>query len=539
MKRLAYAIAALAAVAVTAVIDMTPAAAAPGDGLCSIAEWRNPLKYADCAGRLVAGAQAVVSCTDPPEPVSPASGAADSVTVRPDNPTTGRYGTYGVAGYNLHLYDTGCAGQILHPSATAQTAAADMLFGSATTIVGVANTLRTYAYDPTRMWGWADPALDGLTKAVFDQTWSVWGALSIALLGCWLIWRAKQGHLSQAFKAVTWAVAVVVVVTAVASWPSTSVHYADKAAATGLSVVQAPFTATTGDSPSDTLVDAVLYRQWLQAVLGSADSPTAQKYGPALHDASTLTWAEANDIEQDPSKRAGIIAAKNAQWKAVAAQVKAEDPEAYTHLQGMRGSDRLWAGVWAVLSAALLAAFDLWASLIILLAFLMFRIAVLLLPLLAVVGVYYPAGNILRRLANAVVTSTINVIFWGAGVAVYLWSARTVMAVETLPGFLRVVAVALVGVLIWWGLRRSRGAVVGRLPWTPEPVDHDARLRKLAVYMGAAQTAYTAGGKYAPNVPEGASDLVKVRATVDAITAATRSINATRRGRPEARETTA
>ena len=47
----------------------------------------------------------------------------------------------------------------------------------------------------------------------------------------------------------------------------------------------------------------MLYRNWLRGVLGSADSETAQKYGPALYDAKSLTWDEAEKLRANPATR--------------------------------------------------------------------------------------------------------------------------------------------------------------------------------------------------------------------------------------------
>ncbi len=47
---------------------------------------------------------------------------------------------------------------------------------------------------------------------------------------------------------------------------------------------------TPAQRASDVAVQNILYRNWLRGTLGSADSPTAQKYGPILYDSKSLTW---------------------------------------------------------------------------------------------------------------------------------------------------------------------------------------------------------------------------------------------------------
>ena len=113
-----------------------------------------------------------------------------------------------------------------------------------------------------------------------------------------------------------WALLVMVAVTALAKWPVYSAHLADNALISSLSVVHdavgppartsrptnarlANPEACKDDRPpavraSDTAVETMLYRNWLRGLLGSADSTTAQKYGPALYHARSLTWDEAD-----------------------------------------------------------------------------------------------------------------------------------------------------------------------------------------------------------------------------------------------------
>ena len=117
------------------------------------------------------------------------------------------------------------------------------------------------------------------------------------------------------------------------------------------------------------------------ALLGSADSETAQKYGPALYDAKSFTWDEVEKMRQNPAAAAGRSStAKSRKWMKVAEQIKTEDPEAYEYLQGISGMDRIGAGFIAILAALFFALFDLTASLLVLLGFLIFRWAVIAAP---------------------------------------------------------------------------------------------------------------------------------------------------------------
>jgi len=118
--------------------------------------------------------------------------------------------------------------------------------------------------------------------------------------------------------------------------------------------------------------------------------------------------------------------------------------------------DRIGAGFIAILSALFFAMFDITASVLVLIGFLIFRWAVIAAPVLGTVGMLRPASAGIRRLANAVVAAMFNVIIFGTGAAVYLFAVDLIMNTATLPGWLQVVLVWLVGVVGWLLLRPYR-----------------------------------------------------------------------------------
>ena len=189
---------------------------------------------------------------------------------------------------------------------------------------------------------------------------------------------------------------------------------------------------------------------------GSATSPTAQKYGYVLYDAKTLTWDEMQATNGDPTAYNSLVARKQQQWMKVAKQIKSEDPEAYEYLQGSRSSDRVGAGIIAILSALFFAMFDITASVLVLLGFLIFRWAVIAAPILGTIGMLRPASAGLRRLLNAVIAALFNIIIFGTGAAIYLFAVDLIMGTASLPGWLQVVLVWLSGVVGWLLLRPYR-----------------------------------------------------------------------------------
>ncbi|SCF34956.1 hypothetical protein [Micromonospora mirobrigensis] len=456
-------------------------AAAAAD-LCSTQEWQTDFRA--CVAKLQEVSASRAECLKPPTSSTPDAGLAGWFATAPSatstSGVTGRYTLYGYGGYGYTTYDVdgGCASSVLHPDYTFTNTVANGEFMIATAIIGASNALRERAWDPGSMWGWADPLVEQATKAVYKKVFSVFGIVTLCVVGLYLLWRSRQADMSNAMTTAGWALLVMVAVTALAAWPVKSANIADsglvatlgvvhdavgpqaKAPAPGRCIAKDPNRCKDLRPPavraSDTATDSMLYRNWLRGLLGSADSETAKKYGPALYDARALTWGEAQSIRANPATREATIKAKQQQWMKVAEQIKSEDPEAYEYLQGVRDMDRVGAGFIAVLASVLFAMFDLTASLLVLLGFLIFRWAVISAPILGTIGLMRPASAGLRRLGNAVVAAVFNIAIFGTGAAIYLFAVDLIMSTPTLPGWLQVVLVWLCGVVGWLLLRPYR-----------------------------------------------------------------------------------
>jgi hypothetical protein len=456
-------------------------AQAPGD-LCTTAEWQ--ANFRACVDKLQDVSGATAECLDAPTPGAPDSGLAGWFAARPDSAKAqgprGLYSEYGYAGYSYETYDLegGCASQVVNPASLALTKVASGELMAATAIIGASNALRERAWDPRTMWEWANPLVEQATKAVYEKVFSVFGIITLCVVGLYLLWRSRQSEMGHAMTTAGWALLVMVAVTALAAWPVQSANIADNALITTLSVVHEAVGPSKEDIPtnecpalnpaacidtrppavraSDIAAETMLYRNWLRGLLGSADSETAKKYGKALYDAKSLTWEEVERLRANPTTRDTTFEAKKNQWNKVAQQIKVEDPEAYEYLQGSRDMERIGAGFIAALAALLFAMFDLTASLLVLLGFLIFRWAVIAAPVLGTVGLMRPASAGLRRLANAVVAALFNIAIFGTGAAIYLFAVDLVMSTPTLPGWLQVVLVWLTGVVGWLLLRPYR-----------------------------------------------------------------------------------
>ncbi|GAA4912159.1 hypothetical protein GCM10023223_33740 [Stackebrandtia albiflava] len=500
------------AVAALAVLFFSPTAAQADD--CSVQEWHE--NWRQCVDALPDEPE--TSCKTPPVPASPDSGMAGWFAQEPQSPpdgyelspqAKGAYSHYGYAGYDMPLYDLGCVGNVVPDSESAGNSLANLEFTLATGIIGASNGLRHAAWEPGGLWGWADTFVKNATEAIYEQVFTVFGALTVALVGLYLIWRSRQADMSMAVTTAGWAVLVLVVVTAVARWPVESANFADEGLTASLSVVQDAVGPPTQEgcedaygmteaeqraawdggacldlrSPatraSDMATGEILYNNWIRSVLGQseevvyetdadgdvltddqgrpvvADGNTAYKYGPALYDATAFTWAEIQDARASPSDRQMLVEQKQNQWRKVAAAIEREDPEAYQNLTGANGWDRAGTGLLAILSALFFALFDLTTSILIILGFLLIRWAVIALPLIGTIAILRPASGGFKRLVSAVVAAVINVIVFGVAAAVYLYAVSQILAAD-LPGWLQVLLIALIGVAAWMLLRPYR-----------------------------------------------------------------------------------
>jgi hypothetical protein len=457
-----------------------PIVQAPGS-LCTTDEWRNPANFDKCVGGLQDLSQSRIQCVVAPTPGAPDSGMAGWFAARTESYNQpgpkGLYTRYGYAGYDYTTYDVGCAHTIMHPDYKFENTTANGEFMIATAVIGASNALRERAWDPKTMWGWADPLVERATKAVYVKVFTVFGAITLAIIGLYLLWRSRQSDMSSAMTTAGWALLVMVVITAIAQWPTWSANVADRTLVGSLSVIHdAVGPPTRNSAPSscalapeackdrrppalragDTVAEGMLYRNWLRGELGSAESATAMKYGPVLYDAKSLTWGEIKDIRDDPKRRQLIIDRKQTNWMKVAEQIKEEDPEAYEYLQGTKGMERIGAGFIAILASLFFGLFDITASVLVLLGFVLFRWAVIAAPLLGTLGLLRPASSGLRRLANAVIAAIFNIIIFGTGAAIYLFAVDLVMSTASLPGWLQVVLIWLMGVVGWLLLRPYR-----------------------------------------------------------------------------------
>ncbi|MGH3664015.1 MAG: MFS transporter, partial [Micromonosporaceae bacterium] len=473
-------------------IPASPTVPAAPQADCSFDDLQDPARRKKCLADLGPVPAAREQCIKAPTPTTPDSGMAGWFTEppKPEKGYRGAYLKYGYAGYSHTTYDDPDCGQTtMYPEFAPEHKIANAELLVASGIIGASNALRERAWDPGPMWDWANPLVEKATTGIYQKVFTVFGAITLAVVGIYLIWRSRQADMNDSLTTAGWAVLVIVVVTAVVAWPVFSANLADGMLLQSLGAIHSAIGPADKSIPpdkcalrdkeackdnrkpavraSDTATEAILYQNWLRGALGSSDSDTARTYGPALYHAKAFTWdelrairPEASDSTKERQKKLAtrnkIIEEKAELWKRTAEQIRKTDPEAYEHLQGQRGMERIGASFIALLAAVFFALFDIVTSVLILLGFLVFRWAVVAAPLIGTFAMLRPASTGLKRLGNAVVAAIFNIVIFGAGAAVYLFAVDLILSTASLAGWLQVLLIGLCGIAGWMLLRPYR-----------------------------------------------------------------------------------
>ena len=230
-----------------------PEAVTSAADLCSVEEWQANLSR--CLGLLPDVAAQRAQCLKAPPPDAPDSGLGGWFASRTEASArpgfTGRYVNFGYAGYSYTTYDIGCAPTLMHPDYKFENTVANGEFMVATAVIGASNATRERAWDPGTMWSWADPLVEKATQSVYNRVFTVFGAVTLAVVGVYLLWRARQAEMSAAMTTAGWAILVMVAVTAIAAWPVRSAHLADQALVSSLGVIHDAVGPTAQNTPPE------------------------------------------------------------------------------------------------------------------------------------------------------------------------------------------------------------------------------------------------------------------------------------------------
>ena len=396
--------------------------------------------------RSLPGIPGVPDCKDAPIPERPGMGLPGALDPEPDplpaagdpfaqNPSTSIYEQYGYAGLTWHTYDLGCGGSVRDPAAATDTMIGNVLLSCAVWLTAATNGLHNKVADPASYMGPLDDVVETVTTRLHDSIWSPWGTVAVLGVAALLLFQAMRGHFPAVVAGAAWAALVLAVVAAITQYPSRASGFFDDTITSTIGSIQArtagvDSSTRPGQSSARAqgalTVDRVLYDAWLRGQIGSSDSAAADRWGPALFEASAVSWSE-SAAAATPEATNQLNEEKTNQWKETAEEIAEQDPATYAVLQGKAGG-RMGNGVMALFGAVFVDLFRLVADVFLLAGLVMLRLLVMFLPAAAVIGVFAPLSGVVKQMANIGGAAVVNVVAFSAGSVVYTAAISAVLS---------------------------------------------------------------------------------------------------------------
>src|SRR4051794_21383105 len=413
-----------------------------------------------------------VDCKESPTPDMPGEGLAaffgktPNPIPRQEDPFAKDAGTtvyeqYGYSGLRWHTYDLGCGPDLARsPDAVIGTALSNWITNIPISLSALTASVTEVAFEPTFL-NVFDPLIARISRALHDSLFATWVPAVIALLGIGILLRARRSALATTAASIGWALMVILVATAIFRWPLSAGHFADQSVTSTLGSVVGGINGRADVKPSVTIASnvqqSIFYTAWLAGTLGSTDSPTAKRYGPELFKAQALTWHEASVLQHDPEAGKKIVEDKKDHWQTVASQIQDSDPAAYEHLTGKRSDTRVGYAVLSTVAAVLALPFLLVSAVMLLGSFLIVRLAVMLFPAFATVGIFPAGRGLVIGIGRTVGAALVNAVIFGIGAAVTIRVLGLILDPQSrLPGWLALVLMPLFGFAMWVGLKPFR-----------------------------------------------------------------------------------
>lgn len=422
---------------------------------------------------VASAAGAAGDCREEPVPEMPGRGVTGWVTSPPAHlPPAGvrftkdgvpLYDQWAMAGMHWNTYDLGCPGNDImgQADATLGTTVANWSLELPKFGVAVNDAVTRVAYHPTFLDSF-NPLIANTVDTLRSALFNKWAPVFLVLAGVLVLWKATRLRVASAATVVAWGLLVMVVATVLFQWPVKAGNYVDGAVGKTVGAVHNGINRTHNQDPASATTQsvyyAVLWQQWKAGVFGDGNSVTANKYADDLFAAQALTWREARIVQNDPDGRGqDIIDAKQDQFYDTANKIKDDDPDAYEYLTGHQSETRVGMAALALFAAACVLPLLFMAALLILASYLIIRMAVMLFPIVATVGVSYTFRGVVKGIATACAAAVINSLAFAVGGAILTLIVRIVLGPESrLPLWLGIIICALVSVLMWFALKPFR-----------------------------------------------------------------------------------
>jgi uncharacterized membrane protein len=414
-----------------------------------------------------------MDCKEAPTPDMPGQGLSAFFQRTPDplpeqedpfarGASTTVYEQYGYSGLRWNNYDLGCGPDAArHPDAVVGTAVSNWMLNLPISITAMTSSITGVAFAP-RFLDVFDPTIRRVSDALYEGLFASWVPAVIALLGIMVLVKARRAALATTAASIGWALMVILVATAIFKWPIVAGHFADDTVIATLGAVVGDLndeheSKNPGVTVASNVHESIFYSSWLAGTLGSTDSATAKRYGPDLFKAQALTWSEAAIVHNDPQRGEQIIEEKQQRFEDIAAEIQDSDPTAYEHLTGKRSDTRVGYALLATVAALMALPFLLVASLLLMGSFLIVRLAVMLFPAFATIGVFPAGRGVVVGIGRTVGAALVNAVIFGIGAAVTIRVLGLILdPASRLPGWLALVLMPLFGFIMWVALKPFR-----------------------------------------------------------------------------------
>lgn len=440
-------------------------------------------------GPIGAVACSIVPGTTAPTPGMPGEGTAG--TFDPTQaPGTSDYSRYGYSNLNWPLYDEGST--VLHPielgKRTSDDTIGNALFGAAVDVTAAANGLQRLV-DPPKFLGALDRLTAKVTQEVNDALWTPYSIISLLVLAVMIGLRVISGDHAGATRSWAWMILVIGLVS-FATLQSTAISSSVDQILP--EVTNGIYSHIDGAGPNAASAagaleeNDVLYPLWLQGELGSSSSQVAVTEGHALFDANGYTWAQANSGGAGLVK-SSVTKAKAAEWQKAAGIIHQVDPNAYGHMTDA-AAGRTSAGALALLYSLSTNLLRIVASIMTLVALIVLRFAVAIVPAVALVGVNDRWSGTIRTLIASVLVSIVGAMAFTLASALSIIFDSFFLNPAYLP---RYVGATLAALTFWfaWRKMRPKQALAGMLGVQGAKTGRTAQRYKRRVMRGLVEAA--------------------------------------------------
>ena len=426
-------------------------------------------------------------CAKPPTP-TPLDSISDKLDITaPETFGDGIYSRYGWTGFTRStVYDPGCwervAGWYAEKLVGAPGIAADALtengpnrvigwgLSSITFVTSIGPTVVRFAVGDSTLWRVLDVTESSLRLVTGAQILIACMSVSCALTGLWFLLRSRTDPLGVSMSRTLTAAGILTVGVIISLYQLSAAPSVD--GAVQASYVAAGQVATGQTSPdgekvdagtmvADSLADGLLLKVWGVVHLGP-DMQVVDEYAPRLFAAQAFTREEAAHASTDTDYRAGLVEAKNQDYRAVAAEIQASHPDSYAWLSD--NSDQRGPWVLVGLLASILITVVIGGTAAVVAAS---RVAIRLLvgafPGIAALTMIPPLQKFGRVALEWVVKLPFIAAAFTGALMVFIQAVLRMLDVDDEPWFTVLIALCIMcGLIIWvWSKREDIAKAAG------------------------------------------------------------------------------